>query len=154
MRDHLGEDAGGGLQVGEGFEQRHDVEDGAVAVGERVVCQAVHVGEVVGGLRERDDVASGGAKSVGALDVRDGAEDLARVEYRPFCFETFGSRETTARLRGMRSEGEVRLLFSREDMTHALLDQPRWAVNGYTPDSARRLMANIVRYAIHLRGEQ
>ena len=36
----------------------------------------MHGGEVGGGLRERDDVAAGGARSVAVLDLRDRAEDL------------------------------------------------------------------------------
>ena len=77
----------------------------------------------------------------------DGADDLSRVEYRPYSFQTFGSRETTPRLRGSAVNGSVRMLFSREDLSHALLDQPRWGISGYAPGSARRLLANIVRYA-------
>ncbi|MEE8156290.1 MAG: hypothetical protein V3T53_15155, partial [Phycisphaerales bacterium] len=57
-------------------------------------------------------------------------------------------RETTPRLRGMIIDGQPRVLFSREDISHALLDQPCWGIAGYTPNSARRLLANIVRYAL------
>jgi hypothetical protein len=51
----------------------------------------------------------------------------------------------------MKIEGIPRLLFSREDITHALLDQPAWGVNGYGPESARRLLANILLHAMSTR---
>ncbi len=77
----------------------------------------------------------------------DGAADLFRLEYRPYAFEVFGTRETIPRLRGITIDGAPRVLFSREDISHALLDQPCWGVSGYRPDSARLMMANIVRHA-------
>jgi DNA polymerase-1 len=94
-----------------------------------------------------------------ALDERDevrrlvrtameGAADLTRLTYRPYALEVFGARETTPRLTGLEIDGAPRLLFSREDITHALLDQPCWGVSGYTSDNARRLMTNIVLSAI------
>jgi hypothetical protein len=78
-----------------------------------------------------------------------GAEALTRVEYRPYAFEVFGGRETAARLRGITlgEAREARVLFSREDISHALLDQPRWGISGYTPAWARRILANILHYA-------
>jgi hypothetical protein len=75
------------------------------------------------------------------------ASDLSRVDYRPYSFEVFGSRETTPRLRGILLDGTARVLFSREDISHGLLDQPCWGICGYAPESARRLLANIVRCA-------
>ncbi|MDY7110568.1 MAG: DUF4159 domain-containing protein [Planctomycetota bacterium] len=77
-----------------------------------------------------------------------GASDLTRLNYRPYAREVFGARETTPRLTGMELDGGLRLLFSREDITHALLDQPGWGVSGYDGESARKLMTNIVLHAI------
>ena len=77
------------------------------------------------------------------------AVDLTQVEYRPFSMQAFGTRETAPRLRGMTID-EARgpqLLFSREDISHALLDQPCWGISGYSPHSARALMNNILRFA-------
>jgi hypothetical protein len=82
-----------------------------------------------------------------------GATPLGRVEYRPFAMEIFGARESKPRLRGMRFDGEARILFSREDISHALLDQPRWGVCGYAPASARDLLVNVILYAKALRDE-
>jgi hypothetical protein len=43
------------------------------------------------------------------------------------------------------------VLVSGEDISHGLLDQPCWGVNGYSPLSARDLLANIVQHAMALR---
>ena len=78
----------------------------------------------------------------------EGAVRLVRAGYRPFALEVFGARETSPRLRGMIIDGQPRVLFSRDDLTHALLDQPCWGVSGYSPDTARDLLANILRHAL------
>jgi len=78
------------------------------------------------------------------------AADLSRIEYRPFSLQAFGGRETTPRLRGMtmNENSQPQILFSREDLTHGLLDQPCWSISGYAPNSARNLLANIVQHAM------
>ena len=77
------------------------------------------------------------------------ARNLGRVDYRPFALQAFGTRETAPRLRGMivKPGGQPHVLFSREDITHALLGQPCWGISGYSTQSARELMANIVLHA-------
>ncbi len=80
----------------------------------------------------------------------EGAARLARVGYRPFAQEVFGARETRPRLRGMIIDGRPRVLFSRDDLTHALLDQPCWGISGYSPAAARNLLGNIVRHALRV----
>jgi hypothetical protein len=77
-----------------------------------------------------------------------GAERLSRVEYRPFALDAFGARETTPRLRGLSIEGQPRVLFSRQDISNALLDQPCWGIVGYTAESARALLGNILQHAV------
>ncbi|MHC4108182.1 MAG: DUF4159 domain-containing protein, partial [Planctomycetota bacterium] len=79
-----------------------------------------------------------------------GAARLSRLDYRPFALEVFAARETTPRLRGMVIEGEPRVLFSREDITHGLLDQPCWGIAGYSPASARALLSNILLHGLDL----
>lgn len=81
------------------------------------------------------------------------ANDLTQVEYRPFTLQTFGTRETAPRLRGITIDDArgPQLLFSREDITHALLDQLCWGVSGYSPQSARDLLWNIVQHAAELK---
>ena len=75
--DDLREDSGGRLQVGEGLEQGDDVEHRGSAVRpDRGAGQAMHVGQIVRRLRERDDVATGCARPVALLDLRDRPHDL------------------------------------------------------------------------------
>lgn len=81
----------------------------------------------------------------------DGGTDQSRVDYRPYAFEHFGSRELTPRLRAMTIDGEPRLIFSREDISNGLLDQPCWGVAGYAANSARDLLGNIALNAQKLR---
>ncbi len=76
---------------------------------------------------------------------------LSRLDYRPFAFEVFSARETRPRLRAIFVDGEPRVLFSREDISHGLLDQPVWGVAGYSPESARNLLGNILLHAKLLR---
>ena len=80
----------------------------------------------------------------------EGAVRLGRVGYRPYSLEVFGARETRPRLRGMIIDGQPRVLFSRDDLTHALLDQPCWGVSGYSPATAKNLLANILRHALRV----
>jgi hypothetical protein len=76
-----------------------------------------------------------------------GAVSLSRVEYRPYTMHLLGSLDTVPRLRGMEVGGEVRLLFSRDDLSHALLDQPCWGISGYSPATARRMLRNVILHA-------
>jgi hypothetical protein len=77
-----------------------------------------------------------------------GGFDVSRVEYRPYALMFFGVRETSPRLRVIRVDGRDRVLLITDDVSHALLDQPVWGVAGYTTESARRIMSNVLRYAI------
>jgi hypothetical protein len=94
-----------------------------------------------------------GSRIVTADGIK-GAVGLMRVEYRPYSQEVFGGRETTARLRGMVINGQPRVIFSREDITHGLLDQPVWGVSGYAPKSARELLGNVVQHSAALRDRE
>ncbi len=76
-----------------------------------------------------------------------GAVTLSRLEYRPYAREVFAAHDTTPRLRGIVIDGEARVLFSREDISHGLLDQPSWGITGYAPESSRNLLGNILEYA-------
>ena len=77
-----------------------------------------------------------------------GGHNLTRVEYRPYSFKIFGGVEESLRLRGATIDGRTCLFFSREDISHGLLDQPCWGIHGYAPRWARRLLANIVLHAM------
>lgn len=80
----------------------------------------------------------------------DGAVDCTKVEWRPYALQVFGSRDATPRLQGiaLKAGGQPSVIFSREDFSHGLLDQPCWGVVGYSPDSARDLLANILQHAM------
>lgn len=75
-------------------------------------------------------------------------DDLSRLNYRPYTLDVLGSLDTTPRLRGIVIDGRPRVVFSREDLSHALLDQPCWGVMGYTADSARKLLRNIMLHML------
>jgi hypothetical protein len=75
------------------------------------------------------------------------AADCTSLNYRPFSLQILGAIDTTPRLRGMMVNGSPRVLFSREDLSHALLDQPCWGIHGYAPSAARRLLRNVLLYA-------
>ncbi len=76
-----------------------------------------------------------------------GAGDCRSVAYTPSAALRFGAGEHRPRLRGLALDGDIRVIFSHEDLTHALLGRPVWGVCGYDTDSARRLLRNIVAYA-------
>ena len=94
-------------------------------------------------------------------------QDASEIAYRVFSLEKFGARETKPRLRALHIEesgtdavaddetrGDAatsaslpRVFVSREDLTHALLGQPRWGISGYTPPSAETIVANLIEFA-------
>jgi hypothetical protein len=82
------------------------------------------------------------------LQSNAGSDDALRttlqVEYRDFTFRHLGERDTTPRLRGMTVAGDIRIIFSREDLSHALLDRPAWFISGYTTTSARALWRALI----------
>jgi hypothetical protein len=90
------------------------------------------------------------SRIITGLDLA-GAANLARVDYRPYSLETFAARENTPRITGITVDGQPRVLFSDEDVSNALLDQPCWGVSGYTAQSARDLLTNIIQHAMTLR---
>lgn len=75
------------------------------------------------------------------------AADCTSAEYRPFSLEIVGSIDSSPRLRGLDVNGRLAVIFSREDLSHALLDQPVWGVHGYAPSTAATLLRNILLYA-------
>ena len=113
-----------------------------------------------GFTRSAEDMAQAlfGIKAQRLVDTRvvtgdglSGASNLAQVRYRPYAQQVFAAHETTPRLRGLVIDGQPRVLFSREDISQALLDQPCWGVAGYSPATARQLMANILCHAAAMR---
>lgn len=74
--------------------------------------------------------------------------DMTRVDYRPYALDVLGSLDTVPRLRGIIVEDQPKMLFSRDDLSHALLNQPRWGILGYSTSSARGLLSNIVLHIL------
>jgi hypothetical protein len=79
-----------------------------------------------------------------------GAVDCSRVEYRPYALQVFASRDTSPRLQGMSvaTGKQPQIIFSREDISNGLLNQPCWGVIGYSAVSARNLLANALQHAL------
>lgn len=80
----------------------------------------------------------------------EGAVDCTKVEWRPYALQVFGSRDAAPRLQGisLNAGGQPQLVFSREDISNGLLNQPCWGVVGYSSKSARDLLANILQHAM------
>ncbi len=80
----------------------------------------------------------------------EGAVDCTKVEWRPYALQVFGSRDSAPRLQGiaLKAGGQPQLIFSREDVSNSLLNQPCWGVVGYSSASARNLLANILQHAM------
>ena len=77
------------------------------------------------------------------------AVDCSSVRWTPYSvMEVFGAGEREPRLRCIEVNDRPAIFFSREDLSHALLDQPGWGIHGYDHDSAVRLMANLIRHGI------
>lgn len=86
-----------------------------------------------------------------------GGVDCSNVAYRLYSLERFGGREPRPRLRALHETGrddDLRFFVSREDLTHALLGQPRWGVSGYTSESAANLLGNLIEYGARRRGQR
>ncbi|MEE2719489.1 MAG: hypothetical protein VX727_06875 [Planctomycetota bacterium] len=78
-----------------------------------------------------------------------GATDCSAIRWTPYSvMEVFGAGEREPRLRCIEVDDRPAIFFSREDLSHALLDQPGWGIHGYDHDSAVRLMANLIRHGI------
>ncbi len=58
------------------------------------------------------------------------------------------ARKTRPTLLGLDVEGRTRVILSPRDLTGGLLGHPHDHVNGYTPDSAERIVGNVLRYVV------
>jgi len=79
-----------------------------------------------------------------------GPHKLDRVRYRREYAATLGSEKTRPHLRVVLSGERPAIIFSREDITSGLLGTPAYRMLGYAPDSAERLMTNILFHAAGL----
>jgi hypothetical protein len=77
------------------------------------------------------------------------AKPILAVRYRPFYMLAHGII-TNPHLQGLRLSPNSRylILYSEEDLTSGLLGTNTWAISGYTPESARALVRNMLIYAL------
>lgn len=73
----------------------------------------------------------------------DGAARNRRVIYRPLTIE-FADPGTDMLMRGYIEEERFPLLISHEDLSLGMLGVRQYGINGYSVDSARKIMANIL----------
>lgn len=90
-----------------------------------------------------------------AVMTGDGLEegiDCRTVSWQPFSItEVFAESTSAPRLRCMSIDGTPRIFFSREDLSHALLDRPSWGIHGYSNRSAKDILCNLVQYSLRLK---
>lgn len=80
------------------------------------------------------------------------AVDCTEVTWTPYTvIEVLGSPEPEPRLRCISIEGRPSLFFSREDISHALLDNPTWGIDGYSHATAMDLSTNLLLYGLQQR---
>ncbi|MBM44393.1 MAG: hypothetical protein CMJ36_05220 [Phycisphaerae bacterium] len=94
------------------------------------------------------------ARSTAVLtgDGLEGGIDCTEVSWQPFSItEIFAEATNSPRLRCMSIDGTPRIFFSREDLSHALLDRPSWGIHGYSTRSAKALLCNLVHYALQVK---
>lgn len=74
-----------------------------------------------------------------------GPYDLRQVRYRRDYASTLGENDRTRpRLRAVLAGERLAIVHSREDLTCGLLGTPAFKVIGYTPDTAEKLVTNIL----------
>jgi hypothetical protein len=67
--------------------------------------------------------------------------------YRNYARTRLAGNMTTGRLRGMKINGRLAVLYSPEDITAGLVGEPVDGVLGYDPQTATHLMENILLYS-------
>ncbi len=76
-----------------------------------------------------------------------GPATIKRVRYRPDTARKRGEDATRPAVIGVETGGRVAIFFSPHDWTAAMLGAGSAGIDGYTPDSARAILANILHYA-------
>ncbi len=75
-----------------------------------------------------------------------GTADISRVTYRAFSVRNYAT-DNKPRLVAFRIDDRPAILVSGEDLSLAALGVRHWNLHGYSPDSARQLLTNIVLHA-------
>lgn len=73
---------------------------------------------------------------------------LGKIQYRDFARRTLLSDAKQVRIRSIEVKGRPAVFFSREDLSAGMVGQDIDGILGYTPDSATRIMASLIRYSI------
>jgi len=76
----------------------------------------------------------------------EGGQDARTVDYRRFAVLTMNVRHRP-RVAAFYINSRPSIIVSQEDLTLGVIGVNQWGIIGYTPESARRLMNNIVLYA-------
>ena len=67
------------------------------------------------------------------------------VSFQPKTTRRLGSNDQTHRLRTLElPNSQVKIVFSREDLSYALLDRPWFNTNGYSTKSARSILHRLI----------
>jgi len=83
-----------------------------------------------------------------------GPYELKEVRYRGDYAQTLGADERTrARLRVLLRGERLAVIHSREDLTFGLLGAPAFKLKGYTPDSAEKLVTNILFHVANVKAK-
>ncbi|HTL29409.1 MAG TPA: DUF4159 domain-containing protein [Tepidisphaeraceae bacterium] len=96
---------------------------------------------------ELDKLYPGGLKPIApehALFTA-GGEKAPTITYRPFAQRTVGTTKSP-RLQGIEQNGRLAIIYSREDLSAALVGESMDGIIGYTPDTATALMTRIILY--------
>jgi hypothetical protein len=88
-------------------------------------------------------IKSASTPIVTGRDLPDGAARNRRVIYRPLTIE-FADPGTDMLLRGYRSDDRFPILISHEDLSLGMLGVRQYGINGYSAESAQKIMANIL----------
>jgi hypothetical protein len=72
---------------------------------------------------------------------------LPPMEYRRFSMRTLGGLQPAPRLQGITLDGRLAVVFSREDLSTALVGHPVDGIIGYAPASAAALVSSIILHA-------
>jgi hypothetical protein len=97
---------------------------------------------------ELDKLYPGGLKPIApdhALFTA-GGEKPPTIAYRTFAQRTVGTSKSP-RLQAIEQNGRLAVIYSREDLSAALVGERMDGIIGYTPDTATALMTRIVLYA-------
>ncbi len=78
---------------------------------------------------------------------RDGPTRASEVRYRPAFAAKLGDDRRTPRVVGVEDGRGIRIFLSREDWTAAMTGYAYHGLSGYSPDSAVKLLANVLTYA-------